>query len=91
MPLRHDPSTNIRDLPSSGGVQEYIEAVSFLYYLQNQALINLEQVRDTLRDEDGNEASTRSCLENSVAPLTIVRYNAVAVRDHSRGLCTRDQ
>lgn len=34
-------------------MQEYIEAVSFLHYLEKGKMISYEGVLDSLRDEDG--------------------------------------
>ncbi|WRT69153.1 uncharacterized protein IL334_006137 [Kwoniella shivajii] len=37
----------------SPGLEEYIEGLSFLYYLENQSLVPLQEVQKTLSDEDG--------------------------------------
>ncbi|KAJ7785962.1 Translin [Mycena metata] len=37
----------------TGGVQEYIEALSFAHYVEHDALISYQQVQDALSDADG--------------------------------------
>jgi hypothetical protein len=61
--------TRLTDRDSSGGVQEYIEAVSFMHYLQHESLINLEQVRQALQEEDGTEASPARAHPHLVSPF----------------------
>jgi len=49
---------------SSPGLEEYIESLSFLYYLENQALIPLIEVQSTLSDDGTGEpvSTTPLCL-----------------------------
>lgn len=37
----------------SGGLQEYIEALSFVYYIEHGRLVSYEQVQAILCDDDG--------------------------------------
>jgi predicted translin family RNA/ssDNA-binding protein len=37
----------------SGGLQEYIEALSFVYYIEYGRLVSYERVQATLRDDTG--------------------------------------
>jgi predicted translin family RNA/ssDNA-binding protein len=37
----------------SGGVQEYIEALSLAYYLEHERLISYEEVQRSLSDDEG--------------------------------------
>ena len=40
---------------SSPGLEEYIEALSFLHYLEHRVLITLEQVQETLSDTESGQ------------------------------------
>ena len=39
----------------SGGLEEYLEGLSFLHYLETRQLITLEEVQRTLSDEETGE------------------------------------
>ena len=45
----------------SPGLQEYIEALSFTYYLEHKALISYEEVQRSLCDDDGVPVSGNFC------------------------------
>ena len=45
----------------SPGLQEYIEALSFTYYLEHKALISYEEVQRSLCDDDGIPVSDNFC------------------------------
>ena len=45
----------------SPGLQEYIEALSFTYYLEHKALISYEEVQRSLCDDDGIPVSGNFC------------------------------
>ena len=47
-------SCRIADL-RAGGLEEYIEGLSFWHYLDTRELITLEQVQRTLSDEESGE------------------------------------
>lgn len=47
-------------LHSSGGLEEYIEGYSFLYYLETGGLVSLPDLQQALSDEEGVKVSFRS-------------------------------
>lgn len=43
---------------SSGGLEEYIEAYSFLYYLETRELVSLLHLQQALTDEEGEKVGS---------------------------------
>jgi len=46
--------------PVSAGLQEYIEALSFAYYLEHHTLMPYRAVEDTLKSQEGLPVKYRS-------------------------------
>lgn len=44
-------------IASSGGLEEYIEGYSFLYYLECGELVSLPHLQQALTDEEGEKVS----------------------------------
>ncbi|WWC91103.1 uncharacterized protein L201_006044 [Kwoniella dendrophila CBS 6074] len=76
----------------SPGLEEYIEALSFLYYLENKSLIPLKVVQKSLSDEDGDPLVivTPEDYILGMSDLTgeLMRYatNALSTGDHQTPL-----
>ncbi|WWD06845.1 hypothetical protein V865_004941 [Kwoniella europaea PYCC6329] len=76
----------------SPGLEEYIEALSFLYYLENKSLVPLDVVQKTLSSEDGEPLVivTPEDYILGMSDLTgeLMRYatNALSTGDHNTPL-----
>lgn len=64
----------------SPGLEEYIEGLSFLYYLDKRELITLAEVQKTLSDEETGEPVSRTHR------IAGVKLNNVAGAGHFRRL-----
>ena len=67
----------------SAGLEEYIEGLSFLHYLEHGSLISLEEVQATLSEKESGE---NVCLSLNPGPYA----DLVAGRRHTRGLAFGD-
>ncbi|WWC73012.1 uncharacterized protein I206_106977 [Kwoniella pini CBS 10737] len=76
----------------SPGLEEYIEGLSFLYYLEHKSLVPLEEVQRTLSDENGQSlvVVTPEDYILGMSDLTgeLMRYatNALSTGDHNTPL-----
>jgi hypothetical protein len=57
----------------SAGLEEYIEGLSFLHYLEKGSLISLEEVQETLSDKETGD---------NVRPVTKARCTANHIASH---------
>ncbi|CAG8459988.1 9512_t:CDS:2 [Diversispora eburnea] len=76
----------------SPAIQEYIEAISFIEYLQNDTLISKEKVDIDFKDEEGSQflLVTNDDYLLGIADLTgeLMRHaiNCIGVGDHDRAI-----
>ncbi|CAD6588067.1 MAG: hypothetical protein TREMPRED_004929 [Tremellales sp. Tagirdzhanova-0007] len=79
----------------SPGLEEYIEALSFLHYLEKQSLITLTEIQSTLSDSETGKQLITVTPEDYVLGMSdltgeLMRYatNGKPARDHSRQMLT---
>ena len=70
----------------SPGLQEYIEALSFAYFLDHGSLITFDQVQATLSDPDGIPVRLKALLMNLTYMYTLIFFGTHNSTSHCRFL-----